>query len=411
MTYDPAAAARDLGFALGNVIMRAEGDRIRAAALQAAHAAGRAERSGDGGAEAMREAAAKWHDEQANGWRHKMSLDTGMAAITAHHARCRDFAEVHEIAARLIRALPLPPRPQPTAADVEAQEIKVAQSIADAEAQWTGAMPPIGAEIKLQHRVCARAAIAAIASHHQPTPADTNPATRAIHEIHEFVTSPDRLTAWDEWRRYIAQGGGGLWPRDALESWLSYIEQTCDEALVALGQGQRGVAADAETKTTAVEAATIAACKKIAQDDPDLGECVYPDCTCSGRDAMIAGIEAYEAAVARRPQSAAPDVETLYLAGVSDTDMRAGLAIHQISHGITLATAIYFARAAIAAIATRQATLADVPAPELEAVERELAWALGGIIGEDNKAPILSFLTRLASTEGRTTTQEPGDGG
>lgn len=28
---------------------------------------------------------------------------------------------------------------------------------------------------------------------------------------------------WDRWRKYIAEGGGGSWPRDAFESLLDYF--------------------------------------------------------------------------------------------------------------------------------------------------------------------------------------------
>jgi hypothetical protein len=33
------------------------------------------------------------------------------------------------------------------------------------------------------------------------------------------------LKQWDRWRNYIANGGGGSWPRDGFESYLDRIEE------------------------------------------------------------------------------------------------------------------------------------------------------------------------------------------
>ena len=38
---------------------------------------------------------------------------------------------------------------------------------------------------------------------------------------------------WDKWRRYIADGGTGSWPRDAFESLLDYIEELEQQILEA----------------------------------------------------------------------------------------------------------------------------------------------------------------------------------
>lgn len=32
------------------------------------------------------------------------------------------------------------------------------------------------------------------------------------------------MQQWDEWRHYIANGGGGSWPRDAFEAILQYLQ-------------------------------------------------------------------------------------------------------------------------------------------------------------------------------------------
>jgi len=33
------------------------------------------------------------------------------------------------------------------------------------------------------------------------------------------------MKQWDLWRKYIAEGGGGSWPRDAFESLLDYYDE------------------------------------------------------------------------------------------------------------------------------------------------------------------------------------------
>lgn len=53
---------------------------------------------------------------------------------------------------------------------------------------------------------------------------------RRLTRIKAFVTSPDRLTEWDGWRKYIADGGRGSWPRDAYECILDWIAEECGEA-------------------------------------------------------------------------------------------------------------------------------------------------------------------------------------
>ena len=42
------------------------------------------------------------------------------------------------------------------------------------------------------------------------------------------MTSEERekiMKQWDSWRKYIAEGGGGSWPRDAFESLLDWFEE------------------------------------------------------------------------------------------------------------------------------------------------------------------------------------------
>lgn len=46
-----------------------------------------------------------------------------------------------------------------------------------------------------------------------------------------FETYEDIMKEWDAWRSYIANGGGGSWPRDAFESLLQYFEDKEKEAI------------------------------------------------------------------------------------------------------------------------------------------------------------------------------------
>jgi len=39
------------------------------------------------------------------------------------------------------------------------------------------------------------------------------------------INPEEWMRYWDGWRRYIAEGGKGSWPRDAFESLLEYIEE------------------------------------------------------------------------------------------------------------------------------------------------------------------------------------------
>lgn len=38
------------------------------------------------------------------------------------------------------------------------------------------------------------------------------------------------MKQWDSWRKYIAEGGEGSWPRDAFESLLNYFEELTEDA-------------------------------------------------------------------------------------------------------------------------------------------------------------------------------------
>ena len=45
----------------------------------------------------------------------------------------------------------------------------------------------------------------------------------------DFTTREGIMKEWDKWRKYIAEGGGGSWPRDAFESLLDYYDERIEE--------------------------------------------------------------------------------------------------------------------------------------------------------------------------------------
>ncbi len=44
-------------------------------------------------------------------------------------------------------------------------------------------------------------------------------------EYKGFFDYDTMMKQWDSWRKYIAEGGGGTWPRDAFEALLDYFEE------------------------------------------------------------------------------------------------------------------------------------------------------------------------------------------
>jgi len=59
-------------------------------------------------------------------------------------------------------------------------------------------------------------------------------------EYKGFFDQETMMKQWDSWRKYIAEGGGGSWPRDAFEALLDYFEERLTS--------QSGVEADAESR-------------------------------------------------------------------------------------------------------------------------------------------------------------------
>jgi len=53
----------------------------------------------------------------------------------------------------------------------------------------------------------------------------------ALERILAFVTDDERMTHWDSWRAYIANGGKASLPRDGFESLLDWIAEEAREAL------------------------------------------------------------------------------------------------------------------------------------------------------------------------------------
>jgi len=45
----------------------------------------------------------------------------------------------------------------------------------------------------------------------------------------DFSSRESIMREWDKWRSYIANGGGGSWPRDAFESLLDYFDEKMEE--------------------------------------------------------------------------------------------------------------------------------------------------------------------------------------
>ena len=51
----------------------------------------------------------------------------------------------------------------------------------------------------------------------------------------DFSTREGIMKEWDQWRKYIAEGGKASWPRDAFEILLDYF----DEQLTAQNDGHQ----------------------------------------------------------------------------------------------------------------------------------------------------------------------------
>lgn len=51
---------------------------------------------------------------------------------------------------------------------------------------------------------------------------DPNPIIGSAQTI--IINKAKWMQRWDDWRRYIAEGGKGSWPRDAFESLLDLFE-------------------------------------------------------------------------------------------------------------------------------------------------------------------------------------------
>ena len=53
-----------------------------------------------------------------------------------------------------------------------------------------------------------------------------------------FSSRESIMREWDKWRSYIANGGGGSWPRDAFESLLDYFDEKMEEVRNERGAGE-----------------------------------------------------------------------------------------------------------------------------------------------------------------------------
>jgi hypothetical protein len=93
-----------------------------------------------------------------------------------------------------------------------------------------------------------------------------------LREIAAFVESRDRMEDWDAWRKVIADGNRGSWPRDCYEASLSWISEAARE-----GGGKVTHARIAELETdiaalrnrlASIERETIERCAKIVEYPP-----------------------------------------------------------------------------------------------------------------------------------------------
>lgn len=69
----------------------------------------------------------------------------------------------------------------------------------------------------------------------------SNPYDGLIERLRVPSNSEGVMAAWDNWRKYIKEGGGSSWPRDAFENLLSCIDEEREEAAEALSRLARDV--------------------------------------------------------------------------------------------------------------------------------------------------------------------------
>ena len=66
--------------------------------------------------------------------------------------------------------------------------------------------------------------------------------TDLIKRLRNPIHAEDIMQCWDNWRKYIAEGGGGSWPRDAFEALLDDIDSVRDAAADALEAKDKRIA-------------------------------------------------------------------------------------------------------------------------------------------------------------------------
>lgn len=50
-----------------------------------------------------------------------------------------------------------------------------------------------------------------------------------MYQKNKTIDREHIMQQWDSWRKYIAGGGKGSWPRDAFESLLDYFEEQLNQ--------------------------------------------------------------------------------------------------------------------------------------------------------------------------------------
>jgi hypothetical protein len=88
-----------------------------------------------------------------------------------------------------------------------------------------------------------------------PSP-DTEAVEGLVERLRTPSDTPEVMSAWDSWRKYIKEGGGASWPRDAFECLLDNIDEERAEAadrIIALREAMGRQTALVDRLCSAVE--------------------------------------------------------------------------------------------------------------------------------------------------------------
>jgi len=94
-----------------------------------------------------------------------------------------------------------------------------------------------------------------------------------IKRLRNPIHAEDVMRCWDNRRKYIAEGGGGSWPRDAFEATLDDIDSVRDEAADALeAQAKRIAELEAELEDASTLAFDIDGSRRLLEGRLALSE-------------------------------------------------------------------------------------------------------------------------------------------